>query len=209
MATTRSSYKCCISNITLTTTESFLVDTRVIHKRLFTMWSLQHPGLLPDGSVYQTVTDHDGTEVRSQRAEVQTPVGLQEKIRFVEEEFITLLAEIVCLPTTSGSFSSSHTNTLYTYFKVISAWLLVLDTRSAMEYLSKAADTLNQMELSVDLEPFIMLINSTLTAILNLPNASAVVADIDEQKFQFATIDVIRYAVVASNDFMPVFFVNN
>ena len=193
------------------------MDTRVIHKRLFTMWSSQYPGSLPDGSVYHSVTDHDGTVVRASVAAPETPVGINEKIRFVEDEFITLLAQIVCLPSgtnwssaasSSSSSSSSATSGLFTYFKVVSAWLLVLDSRSALENLTKAADTLNQMELSVDLEPFILLINSTLAAILNLPSVSAMVADIDEQKFQYATIDILRYAVVASNDFMPVFFVN-
>jgi hypothetical protein len=228
--TTRSSYKCCISNITLSTSDSFLVDTRVIHKRLFTMWATQYPGTLPDGSVYHTVTDHDGTEVRSAAAaeaaaeaaeaaaaEPQTPISVQEKTRFAEDEFTTVLAQIVCLPSAWPSItaaaatttSSTQTAVVFTYFKVISAWLLVLDSRCALENLTKAADTLNQMDLSVDIEPFILLINSTLSAILNLPNASAMVADIDEQKFQFATIDIIRYAVVASNEFMPVFFVNN
>lgn len=158
------------------------------------MWSSMYPGTLPDGSIFTSVTDQEGLVQPSGNA-IMLPEEITQDMRilFAEAELTTLVSQIAC-----GHVGQRTGLGNFTYCKVIVAWLLQLDARSVIETVSAATNTFNQIE-DTSIEPFLMLFASMLVAILNLTAPAAIVADMDEQKPQYANFDVAIQSLVFVN----------
>jgi len=152
-----------------------------------------YPGTLPDASVFATVTDQEGIQQHANQSVFQDVITQDMRILFAEGELGTLVSQISC-----GTVSQRTGLGNFTYCKVIVAWLLQLDARSVLETISSATNTFNQIE-DTSIEPFLMLFASMLVAILNLGTPAAIVADMDEQKPQYANFDVAMQSIVFLN----------
>ena len=127
MATTRSSMKCSLSNISLDPEESTVIEMRIFHSRLLSAWTSQFQNT-PDNCTGST------DEIN------------ERKINFIRDQFNLNLTESMC----GALLTVAQVQKNILYYKVLCAWLLSLDARVLLDLLVKSMNSFSDFYMTVD-----------------------------------------------------------
>lgn len=188
MALTRSSFKCCISGISLDTTESYVFgDTkRVIHARLWNSW-LQKQGedFMPDGMPTKETLTWPTNFKDTQHA-------------FILLELNVLKNEIVV----DHSLTREEQQAIFKYLKVLFSWFFIVDAQCALIELNKFIEsvqlfiTVGPTEVS---EQCLNLLQSMMVSVFNGQTQGDVIADFDSISLISSNSSAIWRYIVLSN----------
>lgn len=191
MALTRSSYKCCISGIGLSTTEAYRFtegQPRVIHARLWNAWKQKHgEDFMPDGMpTKETLT--------------WPPNFRDQQHAFILQELVTLKAEILV----DHNVPKEQQAHVLKYTKVLFSWFLIVDAQCALIELNKFIESIQLFivvgptELS---ETCLNLLQMMMVSVFNEPTQAEVIASFDDiQPAVTSTAEsaIWRYIILAN-----------
>ena len=176
--TTRSSYKCAISGISLDPSEGLQLQGRVVHAQLVRSWASTF-GIetMPDGS--NSMPD----AIKEEYADVISPERplLDKQKEFVYTELTNTVTKAL-METGTNEWQKN-----FLYAKVLMAWYLVIDPRGALETFSKSLELCHSIEDDgtpsfSHLDTIITLLNSALYSFMSDSEISMTIDTIDQQK---------------------------
>lgn len=215
---TRSSLKCCVSLLTLDPDDAFPLQGRYVHKKIASAWVRAYgPSQLPDGSACPT--DANGESLfkplvanGASGATNGRPEGPEASAEGVPESSLLARQMAVITSEFNGALTAAVTgqtlSATYRYLKALMAWNIIVDSRGAIETIARASSVCNEVVASSPdtVEAFQALFSSVLSAIMLLPNLSAILSDIDEQRMHLSGSSNIvdtaiwRYALTGTAD---------
>jgi hypothetical protein len=189
MALTRSSFKCCISGISLDTTEAFVFEgsKKVIHARLWDSWKQKNgEDLMPDG-------------MPTKESLTWPPNFKDTQQSFIILELNLLKTEVVV----DHSLTREQQLAIFKYLKVLFSWFFIVDAQCALIELNKYIEsvqlfiTAGPTEIA---EQCLNLLQSMMVSVFQGQTQADVIADFDTMNpISSASSSAIWRYIVLSN----------
>lgn len=190
MALTRSSFKCCISNLSVCIEESATINDKIITLLLWTSWSSKYgASFLPDGTVLDGSTSLTKNILKKRQDE------------FFIEQFDKTNASIV-----SSSLNQEELNTLkmLRYLKVLICWALKFDAKLCIQKMQEQLQNYDGI-LSDGGLPLLdnaeNIMQSILVLIFNASSLQEIILSIDEISVstrQASDISIWQYSILSN-----------
>jgi hypothetical protein len=190
MALTRSSFKCCISNLSVNIEDSATINDKIITLLLWTSWSSKYgASFLPDGTVLDGSTNLTKGQLKKRQDE------------FFIEQFDTTAASIV----SSSLNQEEHVSTkMLRYLKVLVCWALKFNAKLCIEKLHEQVK--NYEDILADgavplLDNAENIMQSILVLIFNSSSLSEIILSIDEISVsprQASDVSIWQYSILSN-----------
>lgn len=164
---TRSSSRCCISQISLSPDDVEQVGGKHYHKGLLTAWQALYGGL----------PDADDVEPAHKQS-------------FIEAECNKILTDAA-----TGTYSVSAVQRNVSYMKVLVSWLARTDARAALELLSRALSVLQELDDEQFTNPYADVFVAMLSSFLLQSSQEATLEDLDAIKAFRPRMDAMYSAI--------------
>jgi hypothetical protein len=197
MSTTRSFYRCCVSNITLDPSEAFPFKNKVYHHELLQEWFQTFgPMYMPnddktDPDMIHELQSIQPFKIGNDNADIES-LTLLKKISFIESECNRILSKVI------NERQSLEFQKQFLYIKVLIAWCVAIDVRGAIQILTKATKVCESMANATKqhLETLYVFFQNILSSLILSTDASKVILEIDETKTSITRLSVIDAALI-------------